>query len=461
MSELSERIREIETELARLPMGYISKKCIKGKDRFYLQWTENGKLKSRYIKADEYESISAQVEKRKRLQEELKSLKDTPEGIREQNLKRKAARNMIAITGTIMAEDRAVATVKNGEIVEYDDALVPLFLKRTGNVEGWLASRAIDAHRTNSRLLKRALRLRTTDDAQTALAVNAATVTDRYWFRPEGSTARYEDVRFKENYFDNLALRGDPNGFSHKPSRTPELTNTGSFEKCWRLIDGEWWMYKSGNQNEYFSELFIGVLGEKLGLDIAHYEMDGEYIRTKDFTQGASVQFEPISALMDDNEDYGDCFRAIRAVSPELAEQYLKIVWFDTVCYNMDRHTGNFGFLRDVKSGKILSMAPNFDNNIALIARGYPQDKSREKDGIIRFFREFLSESADARQMLREMKLPEITEELLDDCLDAVPIEADREFIKTFILNGQAVVKELIHSDDMTEDEDLSMKLIL
>ena len=461
MSELSERIRKIEAELAGLPTGYISKKCIKGKDRFYLQWTENGKLKSRYIKADEYEAISAQVERRRHLQEELKSLKDTPEGIREQNLKRKASRNMIAITGTIMAEDRAVATVKNGEIVEYDDALVPLYLKRTGNVEGWLASRAIDAHRTNARLLKRALRLREKDDAQTALAVNAATVTDRYWFRPEGSTARYEDVRFKENYFDTLALRGDPNGFSHKPSRTPELTNTGSFEKCWRLIDGEWWMYKSGNQNEYFSELFIGVLGEKLGLDIAHYEMDGDYIRTKDFTDGASVQFEPISALMDDDEDYGDCFRAIRAVSPELAEQYLKIVWFDTVCYNMDRHTGNFGFLRDVKSGKILSMAPNFDNNIALIARGYPQDKNREKDGIIRFFREFLSENADARQMLREMKLPEITEELLDSCLDAVPIEVDREFIKTFILNGQAVVKELIYSDDITEGEDSSMGLIL
>lgn len=461
MSELSERIREIEAELSGLPTGYISKKRIGGKDRFYLQWTENGKLKSRYIKADEYDSISAQVEKRRELQEELKSLKDTPEGIREQNLRRKAARNMLNITGTIMVEDKAIATVKNSEIIDCDESLVPLYLKRTGDVEGWLASRAIDAHRTNSRLLKRALRLRTGDDAQTALAVNAATVTDRYWFRPEGSAAKYEDIRFKFNYFDSLALRGDPNGFSHKPSRTPELTNTGSFEKCWRLINGEWWMYKSGNQNEYFSELFISVLGERLGLDIAHYEMDGEYIRTKDFTDGAAVNFEPISALMDDNEDYNDCFNMICSISPTLAEQYLKIVWFDTVCYNMDRHTANFGLLRDIKSGKILSMAPNFDNNIALISRGYPQDKTREKDGIVRFFREFLAENAAAVQMLREMELPEITEELLEDCLNAVPIEADRDYIKTFILNGQAVAKELIYSEDISEDEEPSMGLTL
>ena len=162
-----------------------------------------------------------------------------------------------------MSEDKVIATVKNGEITDCNETLLPLYLKRTKNLEGWLASRAIDTHRTNSRLLKKALRLRTADDAQIALAVNAATVTDRYWFRPEESTAVYEDIRFKENYFDSLALRGDPNGFSHKPSRTPELTNTGSYEKCWRLIDGAWWMYKSGTPNEYFSELFISRLGEK------------------------------------------------------------------------------------------------------------------------------------------------------------------------------------------------------
>ena len=78
------------------------------------------------------------------------------------------------ITGTLMSEDRVIAHIKNGVITDADDILLPLYLKRTKNIEGWLASRAIDSHRTNSRLLKRALRLHTTDDVQTALAVNAA-----------------------------------------------------------------------------------------------------------------------------------------------------------------------------------------------------------------------------------------------------------------------------------------------
>ena len=177
MSDTAKRIAELEKELAESINGYISRKVIKGKERFYLQWTENGKLKSRYIKAGELEQTRALVERRKSLQAELKKLNATPDGVKSYNLKRKAVRNMQNITGTLMSEDCVIATVKNGVITDADERLLPLYLKRTGNIEGWLASRAIDSHRTNSRLLKRALRLRTTDDIATALAVNAATPT--------------------------------------------------------------------------------------------------------------------------------------------------------------------------------------------------------------------------------------------------------------------------------------------
>lgn len=358
------------------------------------------------------------------------------------------------ITGILMSENRPIARIENGTITDAVEELLPLYLKRTRNVEGWIASRAIDAHRTNSRLLKRALRLRTTDDVQTALAVNAATVTDRYWFKPDGSNAVYEDIRFKENYFDQLALRGDPDSFSRKPSRTPELTNTGSFEKCWKLIDGKWWMYKTGNSGEYFSELFICKLGEKLGLYMAHYEMDGQYIRSRDFTDGAAVNFEPIRALVDDDEDYENCFNVLSRLSSDIARQYLILVWMDSVCYNMDRHTENFGLMRDVQTGEILSLAPNYDNNIALIAKGYPTDVTRRNDGLIRFFREFVASCEAARNLYRQMKLPEITVEIINECLGEIPIEVDGTYIRDFILNGQARVQEIIGTDDIGREDD-------
>ena len=67
MKDIADRIREIEAELAELPTGYISRKQISGKEQFYLQWTENGKIRSRYIKASEYDAIAARVERRKAL----------------------------------------------------------------------------------------------------------------------------------------------------------------------------------------------------------------------------------------------------------------------------------------------------------------------------------------------------------------------------------------------------------
>ena len=58
--------------------------------------------------------------------------------------------------------------------------------------------------------------------------------------------------------------------------------------------------------------------------------------------------------------------------------------------------------------------------------------------------------------------LPEITEDIIDECLDEIPIEVDREYIRTFILCGQDRVRELIEMDgDLSEDEEPDMGLTL
>lgn len=37
---MKEKIQELERQIAALPIGYISKKTINGKTRYYHQWTE-------------------------------------------------------------------------------------------------------------------------------------------------------------------------------------------------------------------------------------------------------------------------------------------------------------------------------------------------------------------------------------------------------------------------------------
>ncbi len=146
----------------------------------------------------------------------------------------------------ILSGNTVVAKWEYGSLSVLDEKLLPLYLKRIHSANMWLETRAIDSHRANSRLLKKALRLAEKDDVSTVVHVNAATITDNYWIRPMGSELTYEDVKFDNDYFSNLALRGTIDSFnraaSSKRSRTPELTNIGSFEKCWKLRDGKWWM---------------------------------------------------------------------------------------------------------------------------------------------------------------------------------------------------------------------------
>ena len=74
---------------------------------------------------------------------------------------------------------------------------------------------------------------------------------------------RWEDARLFQDNLAELALRGRPTA-STQPLRcsTPELTNTGSYEKCWKLENGRWVMHKRGTPEEIFSEAFAAELGK-------------------------------------------------------------------------------------------------------------------------------------------------------------------------------------------------------
>lgn len=77
MEDINIQISDLESQIALLPVGYISKKMINGKERYYQQWTENGKIKSKYIKNEEVEEFQKKIEFRKSLQSKLSELKSS------------------------------------------------------------------------------------------------------------------------------------------------------------------------------------------------------------------------------------------------------------------------------------------------------------------------------------------------------------------------------------------------
>ena len=75
LSEMQTRVAELEQQISALPAGSVTKKTVRGKDYFYHRWTENKKRREKYIPADELENFRAQIERRKVLEQELKTLK--------------------------------------------------------------------------------------------------------------------------------------------------------------------------------------------------------------------------------------------------------------------------------------------------------------------------------------------------------------------------------------------------
>lgn len=127
----------------------------------------------------------------------------------------------------VLSGNTIVAKWEDKTLTVFNENLLPLYLKYNPNAEHWIASRAIDSRRANARLLKKVLRLKGKDDLSTATFVNAATITDNYWIKPLDSDLTYQDVRFTDDYFSVLALKGSYSSFNRvansKRTKTPEL----------------------------------------------------------------------------------------------------------------------------------------------------------------------------------------------------------------------------------------------
>ena len=111
------------------------------------------------------------------------------------------------------------------------------------------------------------------------------------------------------------------------------------------------------------------------------------------------------------------------------------MIFLDTIVANPDRHTANFGLLRDIKTGKLIGFAPLFDHNMALIARGYPKTPTKN-DILIRLFNDFISNHSEYKD-----QLPIVTETLLQTVLKTVNMKVRSKEIVELIMKRYAMIQ--------------------
>ena len=411
-------------ELNSLPKGDIYKKSINGKEYFYHQYIEDGKRYSIIVKDNELESLKEKINRRKEI---ISILRDSNKD-KDITLSKHAKE----LTGSVMCMEDEVARFVNSQLVYIDEDRCPLMIKRTHSLSNWLTSRVIDQSRVNARLLKKAFDIKENNDEIIPLYTYAVSVSDRYWFRPKQSKLKYKDVLLENDIYSEISLSGSLLIYPNKPRLSPELTTIGSYEKGWKLIDDEWWLYKVGSDKEIFSELLTYEISRMLLIPSAIYEYDAPYIRTKNFA--TRCNYEPLKAYLGDDSDYHYVFTKLRELGDLFAKEYLKLIFCDVLMNNVDRHNENIGLLRNIKTGKILSLAPNFDNNLSLVSRSeLIIDPSL--DGFMKYFLKEISKHKDMMDMYQTIDIPLLNEEIVQECIDRVPLKMDNESeIKKYIL---------------------------
>ena len=412
MSSLSDILKEIET----LPLGNVYIKKINNKKYYYHQYFLNGKRYSEILKNDKALEMIKLVKRRKELE---KLANEYRKKERLGHLSKSADK----LTGEVMLENTPVAKFENGVLIEINEKLAPLVIKRTRSLEKFLMLRVIDMSRTNARILKKILNIQIDEDYKTALYSYALSISDSYWFKPKHSKLKYHNVIFNNDIYFEAALKGDVTVYPHQAKLTPEITTTGSFEKGWKYIKGVWYLYKSGNDKQIFSELFCYKFAQLMGINTATYEYDNGYIRSPNFA--TNYNFEPMAALLDDNDKYEDVFFALLKIDRNIAKDYLKLIFFDSVVDNVDRHNENLGLLRNKKNGSIVSLAPNYDNNLALIANKDSLNKNVAKDKFVGIFIEFINKYKEAKDLFKEIQFKEIVFEDIANIINDIPIKVD------------------------------------
>ena len=281
----------------------------------------------------------------------------------------------------LMNKDEVVATYKEEQRLDDYRYIV---VSRHGDylpygfvdINDWIDGRQIAKHRASIERLMRELGLTTRHDF--VGMARCLSLTDTFWMNPAEEDIAWADVSLYRNPFDDVIARIAFDGtgmYGRQNSPTsPEYATSGSFAKCWIREGDAISLLKRGSEGfanagfEPYSEVFASQLLEAAQVEHVPYEVlnfHGKLASTCPLFTSEEIGFVPANRFFDGPFDVEDMLRFCSEHNAE--ESFREMVVFDAVMANVDRHSGNYGFLVDNATGEVLGMAPLFDHNMAYL----------------------------------------------------------------------------------------------
>lgn len=270
--------------------------------------------------------------------------------------------------------------------------LFPLDLELTEEgIAKWLKHRTIPKNRAyvHNFLSKCGLNI---NRPMTIIKVSKGlSLNDCYWVVEEVFEGTYDKFNLYDNRFSQvlalIAFTGYGSSIRTSLASCPEFTTNGMLPKCWRRKDGKIMLYKGGTSgasntgNEPYSEYYAAQVAKVLGINAIEYGLSqwkGELCSTCELFTSKEYSFLPVGRVVTSGG-----MKAVREYYEKLGQTFVDalndMLVLDAIIMNTDRHFGNFGFIVDNKTNKIVAPAPLFDHGNALLNFAGRDDLESEK----------------------------------------------------------------------------------
>lgn len=216
---------------------------------------------------------------------------------------------------------------------------------------------------------------------------HALSLNDTFWIRPENKNITWENVSLYTNPFNEVIARIAFDGGLYGEqfsSTSPELGTDGAHAKCWIREKEDIYLLKRGTTgarnaglepySEFYSSQISKIICKKsvpYNLVIHHKKLASKCPLFTNEQEG----FVPMWKLFNKHATPRDLLAFFTSIGDE--DSFRRMLVFDALTLNTDRHMGNYGVLVDNDTQEILSMAPVFDNNQALLP--YAEEKDFQK----------------------------------------------------------------------------------
>ena len=289
-------------------------------------------------------------------------------------------------------EDTNTPEIKILWLNEAKKDLFPLDLELTDiGISKWLKHRTIPKNRAyvHNFLSKCGLNI---NRPMTIIKVSKGlSLNDCYWVVEEGFEGTYDKFNLYDNRFSQIlaliAFTGYGSSISTSLASCPEFTTNGMLPKCWRRKDGKILLYKGGTSgasntgNEPYSEYYAVQVAKALGINVIEYGLSkwkGELCSTCELFTSKYYSFLPVGRVVTSGG-----MKAVREYYEKLGQSFVDalndMLVLDAVIMNTDRHFGNFGFIIDNNTNKIVAPAPLFDHGNSLLNFAGRDDLESEK----------------------------------------------------------------------------------